>query len=150
MSLIQCLFDYACSFWYPGLTQFLCKKLQITQNKVIRFVLNLDPRSHLDPDVFRSLGWLPISKTVDQMILNHVFMINSRTSPDHMTEHSVPRSAVHSYGTRFRENGCFSLPKVKGFGKTNICIPGLYIVNYGTIYQPISRVLLVIRVLKLL
>ena len=74
MSLIQCHFDYACSFWYPGLTQFLCKKkLQITQNKAIRFVLNLDPRSPLGPDVFRSLGWLPVSKRVDQMILNHVF-----------------------------------------------------------------------------
>ena len=124
MLLIRCHFDYACSFWYPGLTQFLCKKFQITQNKVIRFVLNLDPRSHLGPDVFRSLGWLPVSKRVDQMILNHVFKINSRTSPDYMTEHFVPRSAVHSYGTRFRENGCFSLPKVKGFGKKTFAFRG--------------------------
>ena len=28
-------------------------------------------------------------------------------------------SSVHSYITRFRENGCFSVPKVKGFGKTS-------------------------------
>ena len=88
------------------------------------FVLNLDPRSHLGPDVFRSLGWLPVSKRVGQMILNHVFKINSRTSPDYMTEHFVPRSAVHSYGTRFRENGCFSLPKVKGFGKKTFAFRG--------------------------
>ena len=27
MSLIQCHFDYACSFWYPGLTQFLRNRL---------------------------------------------------------------------------------------------------------------------------
>ena len=70
MSLIQCHFAYECSFWYPGLTQFLCKKLQITQNKVIRFVLNLDPRSHLGPDDFRSFGWLLVSKRVHQIDLN--------------------------------------------------------------------------------
>ena len=67
------------------------------------------------------------------MILNHVFMINSRTSPDYMTEHFVPRSAVHLYGTRFIENGCFSLPKVKGFGKKHLHSG---VVIYGTIYQP--------------
>ena len=106
------------------------KKLQISQNKVTRFVLNLDPRSHLGPGVFRSLGWLLVSKRVDQIVLNHVFKINSRTSPDNMTEHVVPRSAVHSYGTRIRENRCFSLPKVKGFGKKwDICIPGCKLSN---------------------
>ena len=65
-----------------------------------------------------------------------------------MTEHFVPRSAVHSYGTRFIENGCFFLPKSKGFGKKKHLHSG--VVNYGTIYQPISKVLLVNRVLKLL
>ena len=54
------------------------------------------------------------------MVLNHVFKINSRTSPDYMTEHFVPTSAVHSYGARFRENGCFSIPKVKEFGKRHM------------------------------
>ena len=49
---IQCYFDYACSFLYPGLTHFVCKKLQITQREVIRFVLNLDPRSYCGPDEF--------------------------------------------------------------------------------------------------
>ena len=90
-------------FWYPGLTHFLCKTLQITQIKVTRFVLNLDPRSHLGPGDFRSLVWLTVSKEVDQIVLNHVFKINSRASPDYMTEHFLHTSAVHSYGTRFRE-----------------------------------------------
>ena len=138
MSLFQCHFDHTCSFWYPGLTQFLFKIiLQITQNKVIRFVFNLDPKSHLCPDELRSLGWLPVSKRVDQVVLNHVFKINSKTSPDYMTEHFVPASAVHSYGTRFRENGCFSLPKVKDLVKRRLYSG---VVNYGPIYLPISRV----------
>ena len=39
MSLIQCHFDYACSFWYPGLSKVVKNKLQVTQNKIIWFVL---------------------------------------------------------------------------------------------------------------
>lgn len=140
MSLIQCHFDYACSFWYPGLTQLLRNKLQITQNKVIRFVLKLGPMSHIGPDVFRSLGWLPVSKRVDQIVLNHVFKIKSGNSPDYMTEHFVPRSSVHSYGTRFRENGCFSLPKVKGFGKKTFAYRGCTLWNdLPTNIKSISR-----------
>ena len=45
MSFIQCHFDYACSVWYNGLTQFWRNKLQLTQNKLIRFVLNLYSRN---------------------------------------------------------------------------------------------------------
>ena len=43
ISLIQCHFDYTCSLWYPGLTQFLRNRLQTTQNKIIRFVLKMGP-----------------------------------------------------------------------------------------------------------
>ena len=76
MSRIQCHFDYACSFWYPGLSQLLRNRLQVTQNKMIRFVLKLEPRSHIGSDEFKSLGWLPVSKRVDQIILNHIFGSN--------------------------------------------------------------------------
>ena len=72
MPLIQCHFDYACSFWYSGLTQFLRNRLQTTQNKVIRFVLKIGPWSHIGQDAFNAVGWLPVSKRVDQIILNHV------------------------------------------------------------------------------
>ena len=129
MSLFQCHFDYACSFWYPGLSQSLRNKLQITQNKVIRFVLKLGLRSHIGSNVFRSLGWLPVSKTVDQIVLNHLFKIKSRNSLDYMTEHFVSRSSVHSYETMLRKNGCFSLPKVKGFGKKSSAYRGCTLWN---------------------
>ena len=35
ISLIQCYFDYACSFWFAGVSQSLKNKLQTTQNKLI-------------------------------------------------------------------------------------------------------------------
>ena len=38
-SLILCHFDYACSAWFEGLQVNLQKKLQILQNKTMRFVL---------------------------------------------------------------------------------------------------------------
>ena len=97
MSLIQCHFDYACSFWYPGLSKFLRERLQVTQNKMVRFVLKLDPKSHVGSEEFKSLGWLPVSKRVDQVILNHIFRIRSGTSPEYMGERftlASPRLSV--------------------------------------------------------
>ena len=46
-ALIQCHIDYACSSWYSGLNKQLKKKLQICQNKTVRFIKNLGPRSHI-------------------------------------------------------------------------------------------------------
>ena len=109
MSLIQYHFDYACSFWYPGLSNFLRNRLQVTQNKVIRFVMKLDPRSHIGSDEFQSLGGLPVSKRVGQIILNHIFRIKSGTSPDYTIEHFIPASSLHSCSTRFRVTDCFLL-----------------------------------------
>ena len=116
MSLLQCHFNYACSFWYLGLSKVL-KKLQVTQNKSIWLVINMDSRAHVGSEVFKSLGWLPVSKKVNQIILNHVFKVKSGQSSDYMVEHFIRASSIHSYRTRFRETGCFSIPIVKRFGK---------------------------------
>ena len=43
-SLIQPHFDYACSAWYPNLNKKYKKKLQIAQNKCMRFCLFLENR----------------------------------------------------------------------------------------------------------
>ena len=45
--LIQPHFDYASSAWYPNLQKKLSDKLQICQNKCIRFCLSLGNRSHI-------------------------------------------------------------------------------------------------------
>lgn len=129
MSLIQCHFDYACSFWYMGLSKLLKNRLQVTQNKIIRFVLKMDPRSHVGANEFKSLGWLPVSRRVEQIVLNHVFKIKSGKSADYMTENFIQATSVHSYGTRFRESGCFSIPKVKGFGKKSFVYSGCILWN---------------------
>ena len=46
-----------------------------------------------------------------------------------MKEHFVPTNSVHSYSTRLRENSCFSLPKVKYFGKKSFVYQGCNLWN---------------------
>ena len=96
-----------------GISKLLKNRLQVTQNKIIRFVLKMDPRSHVDANEFKSIGWLPASRRVDQIILNHVFKIKSGQSAQYMAENFIQASSLHSYGTRFSKSGNFSIPKVK-------------------------------------
>ena len=145
-SLIQCHFDYSCSFWYPGLTQFLKSRLQSTQNKLVRFVLGLDNRSHVGEEQFVYLNWLPVSKRVDQIMLGHVHKIRYGLAPDYMGEHFIPLKTVHSRNTRsnvfvtnncpsvvndfqFNDTGIFAKPRVKGFGEKSFVSRGVLLWN---------------------
>ena len=67
-AIIQPHFDYACSAWYPNLNEKLKKKIQIAQNKCIRFCLKLDKRHHISSKEFESINWLPVNKRVHQCI----------------------------------------------------------------------------------
>ena len=116
MSLVQCHFDYACSVWYNGLTQSLKHKLQVTQNKLIRFILDLKPRDHVGHQQFESLNWLPVNKRVEQVMLCHVFKVKHKLAPSYMNSFLVSQNTVHSYSTRLSEKGGFNLPKAKGSG----------------------------------
>ena len=60
-ALIQPHFDYACIAWYPNLSKKLKDKLQVTQNKCIRFCLKLQSREHISNEHFHKLNWLPIN-----------------------------------------------------------------------------------------
>ena len=48
-----------CSVLYSGLSQCLNNKLKSTQNKMIRFVLNLDCRASIIAEHFKTLKELP-------------------------------------------------------------------------------------------
>ena len=65
--MITCIFDHG--------MKGLCLSFNLVyyiQNKIIRFVLKMDPQSNLGQDISKAVGWLPASKRVDQIILNHV------------------------------------------------------------------------------
>ena len=55
-ALIQPHFDYVYTLWYPVLSKPLKTKLQITQNKCIRFCLVLPSRGHINASHFRKIN----------------------------------------------------------------------------------------------
>ena len=80
-ALIQPHFDYACPAWYPNFTEKTKKKIQIMQNKCIRFCLRLDKIHHIFEEDFRLINWLPTSKRVDQCINTITFKFVNNTCP---------------------------------------------------------------------
>ena len=85
-ALIQCHFDYCCSAWYSSTSKALKNKLQIMQNKMIRFILNLGYRSHIGLAEQEKVNMLPVSSRVSQLKLNHVWNINNGQCPEYLKE----------------------------------------------------------------
>ena len=71
----MCHFDYACSSWYSATSQKYKKQLQILQNKVVRFILDVGPRTHIGQNELDKVGMLSSKDRVVQLKLNHVFKI---------------------------------------------------------------------------
>ena len=46
-------FDYTCSAWYPSLRKDLQKRLQVSQNKCVRFCLQLDKKTPIGVAEFK-------------------------------------------------------------------------------------------------
>ena len=90
MFLFLCHFDYASHVWFYGITQQFKNKLQVTQNKLVRFILNLDPRSHVRHDILYDLNCLPVASRVDFKTLGHVFKIHSKDAPKYLMENFKP------------------------------------------------------------
>ena len=71
-ALIQSHFDYTSSAWYPILHKKLSDKLQICQNKCIRFYLSLGNRSHIGISEFKEINWLPVKARFEQNVTTHI------------------------------------------------------------------------------
>jgi len=85
-ALIQPHFDYACTAWYPNLNLNFLKKLQIMQNKCIRFCLQLDNRSHIGETQFKNINWLPVNDRVKQISNVYVFKYFANLAPFYIGE----------------------------------------------------------------
>ena len=83
-ALIQCHYDYACTSWFRGISKSLKTKLQTSQNKLVRMLLKLNPRTHLTSAHFRSLGWLRVEERVSQLSLCLVFKILNEAVPNYL------------------------------------------------------------------
>ena len=80
-ALIQPHFDFACTSWFPNLNQNFKNKLQTTQNKCIRFCLQLGNRTHIGLDEFIEINWLNIEERFVQCVNSNVFKFFKKESP---------------------------------------------------------------------
>ena len=123
-ALIQCHLDYACSSWYSGLNKQLKKKLQICQNKTVRFIKNLGPHSHIGFSELDSLNMLNVDFRVKQLRLSHVHKIFNETGPSYLSEHFSKASNVHHHFTRGSTEN-FVVPSVRGVAATTFYLSAI-------------------------
>ena len=116
-ALIQCHLDYACSSWYSGLNRNFKKKLHICQNKTVRFIKNLGPRSHIGFSELDSLGMLNVDFRVKQLRLGHAHKIFNDRCPSYLSENFVKTSDIHRHNTRGSSEN-FVVPSVSGVAAT--------------------------------
>ena len=98
-ALIQPHFDFACLAWYTNLQKKLKKKVQISQNKCIRFCLNMENRDHIGVDEFRKINWLPTKERFEQCLLVNIYKFFNKMAPVYYDEMYYP--AVRGQSTRF-------------------------------------------------
>ena len=77
-ALIQCHFDYASASWYSGLTKRNKNRLQITQNKIVLFLLNAHPQAHIGYSELTQVNMLPVDYRITQFKLNHMHIIHGQ------------------------------------------------------------------------
>ena len=71
---------------YPNLIEKMKKKIQIIQNKCIRFCLRLDKLHHISEEGFRMINCLTTGKRVDQCINTITFKFVGSTCPYYLKE----------------------------------------------------------------
>ena len=110
-SLVQCHFDYSSSSWFCGLTKQLKNRLQVTQNKVVRFIHGVSCRTSLSVKDFKELGMLDVENRCRQNRLNHAHKIFNGGCPKYLRENFVKTSDVHNYN----DKNNFFVPHANGF-----------------------------------
>ena len=100
-ALIQPHFDHACSAWYPNLTKKLKNRIQTSQNKCIRFCLQLDKMTHISHKEFETLNWLPVTERFNQCINSIVFEYVNDQCPNYLNEvfQTAPENNIQTRGS---------------------------------------------------
>ncbi len=111
-SLVQSHLGYAISSWYASMTQKARNKLQILQNKMIRFTLDLGPRTHISEEHMKELNIFRIPNRVKHVRLNTAYKIFYNKAPSYLNTH-FRRTRDRAQSTR-RSEWNFTVPKIKG------------------------------------
>ena len=127
-TIIQPHFDYASSAWYPNLSVGLKKKLQIAQNKCVRYCLYLGNREGIRYKHFKEMNWLPISERVDQFIAVSVYKFSKGLAPVYMEDVFKKNPSLRC--TRFSDESKLSIPnRNHNYGKNCLSYRGATIWN---------------------
>ena len=111
LALIQGHLDYACMSWFYNTNTTLQSKLQIIQNKMARFILDLGPRDHVGHHELRKCGILNVKERVTQLSLNIVYNVFYGNCPAYFNSYYSKASQSHSHDTRFSFFN-FCVPKI--------------------------------------
>ena len=95
-ALIQPHFDYACSAWYINLNKSFKTKLQVMQNKCIRFCLKLGKRTHTGAKEFNNLNWLPVEQRFHQCLCVNTFKYFNDICPLYLKGIFQPMERTHT------------------------------------------------------
>ena len=123
-ALIQSHHDYASTSWFSGLNQDLKKKLQIIQNKTLRFILDLGPRDHIGKIELDKVGYINIESRVKLLQLSHVHKIFHNKSVPYMAAHFERINSFHNYHTRNSQLN-FRVPSAIGKCNTTFYYRGI-------------------------
>ena len=114
MAMIQSRIDYASNFYYHSLPKFLQSRLQVVQNKMIRYVLNYSNRTHLVANDFNEVKWMSIENRKKYLATRHVFNCINEQAPEYLLVFERVNES-HHYNTRHSVNALI-LPKVGSHG----------------------------------
>ena len=101
----------------------LTKKLQVVQNKMIRFISDLEPRTHIGNKELAKAGYLSVPDRVKQLKLGHVFKIRNGTSPYYMTAHFQSLKEFENRVVTRATSHNFYTPRVYNQGTNTFFIP---------------------------
>ncbi len=115
-ALIQGQLEYACLSYYHSLNITLKKKLQIVQNKIVRFIQNLGPRHHVGHKELNELKLLNVNDRMKQLSLNLMFNIYHDKGAVYLKEFFKKTSHNHITRSSFAS---FQIPQVNSITKTS-------------------------------
>ena len=88
-------------------------RLQRCQNKIIRYILDYEPRHHLTVKDFHKLKFLDVVSRVDYLSLNIMYNVYNETAPEYMCQYIS--KLVPSHNTRNSVNA-FQIDRVGSHG----------------------------------
>ena len=95
---IQPFFEYACNAWYPNINKKMKMRVEVAQNKCIRFCLKLNDRSSIKSEDFEKINWLLIHERISQCSLCSIYKFFAKNCPNYFDEIYVPleTNGVHT------------------------------------------------------